>query len=265
MTSSPQTPNANAERNLLRYTGQNYQFVPAYARNRDPTTNDLRDPRNQGYYSLPSVWINTASQEIWVLVKRVSIQNGGATWVPLSGGAGSVIMLQTDIVDTDIPPGGIPAFSGTVSPNLGAIRISGDNGIKSVSTFDGVTGIPNNMTLRFISGEAITSDGGGQSKVCLTQGIPSNSSMTIQIVASGYSQDNLAVGAYGTCVVKNVSGTSSVINSADLIVNKESALSNCNVTVTASGTSLQVNVIGQATKTINWTVVLPGISVASAT
>ncbi len=87
MTSSPQSPNANAERNTLKYQGQNYQFIPSYVRNRDPTNNDLRDPKNQGYYPKPSMWLNSVTKAIWLLVNttaiNINVPTSGATWVEL--------------------------------------------------------------------------------------------------------------------------------------------------------------------------------------
>lgn len=164
--------------------------------------------------------------------------------------------FATDIEDLTV--GAAAAAGGSVVPQSNILRVAGDNGITSVET-----SIPGDLQLRFIRGEATTSDGLGQTQIAITQAILVNSTMTIQIIVAGYSTDNFGIGAYGTAVVKNVAGTLSIINTVDLIVNKDSPdLDSANVTVTTVGTNLLVNVIGVAGKTIKWTACLPGIVVS---
>lgn len=162
--------------------------------------------------------------------------------------------FTTDLLDLTV--GAAPAAQGTVVPQLNILRVAGDNGIKSVETSN-----PGDLILRFVRGSTTTV--GAQTQTAVTQTILSNATMTIQIIVAGFSDDNLGIGAYGTAVVKNVAGTLSLINTVDLIVNKDAGLDASNVTVTTSGTNLQVNVVGVAGKTIVWTACLPGIVTSS--
>ena len=158
----------------------------------------------------------------------------------------------TDLEDLTVPAA--PAAGGSVVSVTNILRVAGDNGIKTVETSN-----PGDLQIRFIRGETTTSDGAGQTQTVISQQILNNATMTIQIIVAGFSADNLGIGAYGTASVKNVAGTLSLLDPLDLIVNKDAALGAANVTVTTSGTSLQVNVVGVAGKTIKWTACLPGI------
>lgn len=165
----------------------------------------------------------------------------------------------TDLEDLTVGPA--PAALGSVVPQSNILRIAGDNGIKSVETSN-----PGDLQIRFIRGSETTSDGDGQTQTVITQAILNNATMTIQIIVAGYSTDNLGIGAYGTAVVKNVAGTASLINTVDLIVNKDAGvgeLGSANVTVTTLGANLLINVVGVAGKTITWTACLPGIVTSS--
>lgn len=162
--------------------------------------------------------------------------------------------FSTDLEDLTV--GASALAQGSVVPQSNVLRIAGDNGIKSVET-----SIPGDLQLRFIRGSTTTN--GAVTQTAITQPILSNATMTIQIIVAGYSVDNLGVGAYGTAVVKNVAGTLSLINTVDLIINKDSGLDSANVTITTSGTNLLLNVVGVAGKTITWTACLPGIVTSS--
>ncbi len=162
----------------------------------------------------------------------------------------------TDLEDLTV--GAAAAAGGAVVPQASVLRVAGDNGIKSVETSN-----PGDLQIRFIRGSTVTSDGAGQTQTAITQAILTDATMTIQILIAGFSSDNLGIGAYGTAAVKNVAGTLTLLDPVDLIVNKDAALNTANVTVTTSGTNLLVNVVGVATKTITWTVCLPGIVTSS--
>lgn len=166
----------------------------------------------------------------------------------------------TDINDTTITT--VPVAGGTAVPVANILRVSGDNGITTVATPN--ADIPNNVTIRFIRGDTQTV--GAQTKNVISQPTLTNSVLTIQIIVAGFSTDNLGIGAYGTAVVKNIAGTASLLNTVDLIVNKDAGageLGAANITVTVSGANLLVNVVGVAGKTIDWGACLPGIVVSS--
>jgi hypothetical protein len=115
MTSSPQSPNSDSSRNLLKYSGQNYQFLPTYRRNRAPDHNDLRDPLNQGYYPVPSIWIDTSDLNVYILVKAEALRNGGALWVLFSTAAGDLLNIQVDTNGLGINNPVVPTAAGTIS------------------------------------------------------------------------------------------------------------------------------------------------------
>lgn len=165
--------------------------------------------------------------------------------------------FTTDINDTAIQPGDIPAAAGTSTATAHILRLSGDNGIKTVST---PTAAGNNVTFRFIRGSNSTN--GAATANLITQAVLTDSTMTIQIIVAGFSADGFGIGAYGTAVVKNVAGVASLVNTVDLIVNADAALAACNVTVTTAGGNLLVNVLGAAGKIITWGSCLPGIVVS---
>ena len=161
--------------------------------------------------------------------------------------------FSLDINDTAIVPGDIPASAGSAVPVANVLRVSGDNGIKTIAT----PNAPGNATIRFIRGETTTV--GFASSVCLTQPVVNNTTLTIQIIIAGYGDNNDAIGAYGTAVVKNVGGTASLIEEVDLIVNADTSLIACDFNVLTSGANLEVNVTGVPGVTIAWTTALPGI------
>lgn len=141
-------PNADNSRSVTRYLGQNYQFCPFYSRTRDPTTGDIRDPRNQGYYPFAAMWINKSvsplnnkANNLWALVQ---IANNLATWILLSGGSsGPMLALLGGANTTNFPAAG-------VVPNaLGQITIATDANI----AIDG--GTLNQVTFSLVGGHAI--------------------------------------------------------------------------------------------------------------
>lgn len=116
--------NADSFRNVTKYTGQNYRFTPTYSRKKDPTTSDLRDPGNQGYYPLNSFWVNTTNQNLWVLTGFSTAVVSGITrttalWEMLStGGAGPVTDLAGDDSVKVVPTAlGVINLVGTVVAN----------------------------------------------------------------------------------------------------------------------------------------------------
>jgi hypothetical protein len=239
-------------------SGNTYQQLPIKSP-RDPISftipgayYDIADP-DGGTYRIDRKWLNQKNNNYWRY-------QGNGVWVMESDQAGAVLSFATDLSDPTVLSTDIAVPQGTSIPVAGIMRLAGDNGIKTVqpTMVNGVT------IIRFIRGNATTSDGGGQTKVCVDQEIPNNTALTIQIVTSGLSLDGFGVGAYGTAIVKNVGGTCTLVNTTGLLVSKDSAIGSANVTVTISGTFLLVNVTGQAGKTINWTTCLPGISVSPA-
>lgn len=165
--------------------------------------------------------------------------------------------FTTDLNDTTIVAADIPAPLGTAIPAANVLRVSGDDGIKTVATPNAAG---NNYTVRFVRGRTTTS--GAATSNLITQSVLSNTTMTIQIIISGFGNNNDGVGFYGTAVVKNVAGIASLINTTDIIKNSDASLAGTNVTVTTSGSDLLVNVVGVAGVDIQWGGCLPGITVS---
>lgn len=126
------TPNADAARNVTKYLGQNYIFTPSYVRSRDPTTTDIKDPKNQGYYPYTALWINKTNNNLWSLVK---IANNIATWILLSGGTGPLLQITVPNGVTPIVPDGTGNMNFTSSG--GTVVITGSSAS------------PNNHTINF--------------------------------------------------------------------------------------------------------------------
>lgn len=107
MTFPPSNSYKDTFKNVLKYTGQNYRFVPTYLRNRDPIapfgeSPDIKPPEQQGYYPVNSLWTNTPGQRVFLLV---GIRNNLANWVLISGGGGGGGGQFIQIPDgTIIPP-----------------------------------------------------------------------------------------------------------------------------------------------------------------
>lgn len=147
------------------------------------------------------------------------------------------------------------ASPGSSTPVANVERIAGDHGIKTVVS----TGAPGVIFVRFISGYVQTV--GAQTVTAVNQATVINGTMTIQILGSGFDDLGNGVGFWGTAVVKNVAGVASIINTVDLVFQRDSSgtLNSANATVTASGSNILVNVVGVAGRTISWGVNLPGI------
>lgn len=160
--------------------------------------------------------------------------------------------VTTDLVDATTSA--LTLFTGTVVPQTNTLRLGGDNGIKTYA----VTLQPGALTIGFIRGDATTVN--VQTTAAITQAVPANSTMILQIIASGFADNNNGCGIYGTAVVKNVAGTVSVINTVDKITNADASLALVDLTVTGSGANFVVSVVGVAGRTITWNVVLPGVS-----
>lgn len=145
------TPNADSSRNVTRYLGQNYQFVPSYIHPRDPTTGDIRDPKNQGYYPVTSTWINRTNQNLWALVR---IANNLATWILLGNGSSGPLL------NIDVPLGVSPI----IPDGTGTITFTSTGTTISIT---GSSASPNNHTINFD-----TSAAGTVSEVTGDDGVP---------------------------------------------------------------------------------------------
>jgi len=99
--------------NPLSYMGENATTPPEfYSISRDPGVNDWQD------FMLCDLWLNTVTQNVWVLV---SLNNNQATWVMLAGGGfGPIIGLQPDVGAV------VHAIGGVVNIHNPPIQVDGN-------------------------------------------------------------------------------------------------------------------------------------------
>ncbi len=174
---------------------------------------------------------------------------GGTPSVPTS--------VTTDQVDS--VTAALVAPSGVVVPQLNTLRLGGDNGIATYA----VTLQPGALTIGFIRGAAATTDGVTVTPI-LTQSTNTNSVMTAQVLVAGFcTTNNAGIGAYATFVIKNIAGTASLVEQADFIRSADASISTPNpepqISVTVSGASWTLNVVGVTGLDFMWEACLPGI------
>jgi hypothetical protein len=136
--------------NPLAYMGVEPSMPPnMYMSPESPTPNDVQN------FNLGDFWVDTTTQQLWVLVSQ---QRGVATWITLFGGS-------ADSFVTD---------SGTATPSGGILNVNGDglNILTSGSgntitirenpdpVFGNVT-IEDSLTLPFLTGGVLVSNGSG--------------------------------------------------------------------------------------------------------
>lgn len=173
-----------------------------------------------------------------------------------AGSLPPTVLEQFDLDISDATILSVAAAGGSAVPVSHAIRITGDNGITTVA----LPNVPGAFEIRFSRGEVQTV--GAVTSNVITLPLVNNSTITLQIIATGYSDNNEGIGGYGTITVKNVAGVASLVGTSgpvDLLISADSSLTSGTVTVTVAGGSLLVNVKGVAGRIINWTVALPGI------
>jgi hypothetical protein len=132
------TTSSDSFRNVTRYQGQDYRFVPTYLRPRDPhsptsASNDIKPKEQQGYYPVTSLWTNSTNGNIWALA---GIVNNLANWVMLSGGSSGPLLNIT------VPNGTSPI----VPDGLGTMHFTSNAGTVVIT---GSSASPNNHTINF--------------------------------------------------------------------------------------------------------------------
>lgn len=132
------TTSSDSFRNVTRYQGQDYRFVPTYLRNRDPITPaqspDIKPKENQGYYPVSSLWTNTTNGNVWLLskiAKSITTINTVATWILItSGGSGPMLMV------------GVPLGTSPITPDVnGLINFTSTGGTVQITGSAGGTGL----------------------------------------------------------------------------------------------------------------------------
>lgn len=254
--------NSDNSRNVIKYTGQNYQFTPAYARNRDPTTNDIRDPKNQGYYPFTALWINKTNSNLWALVK---IANNLATWILLSaGGVGPSVQFP-------VPNGTSPVVAdagGNVTLTSTANTVTITGGLNTIN-FDLTNGAP----LDKIGVDASTPPGtnpvlpSGTGQINITGGQVATGTIGANVIRT----NSVAVNAFKIEIQR-----STAVAATDSTKNGVSHYSNAQFAVDANGFVTLAGGTGPAIQSLTGDDALPivptagninltGVTVASAT
>jgi len=155
----------------------------------------------------------------------------------------------TDFVDLTIPAA--PIAGGTVVPQAHILRVAGGNGIATYQTSN-----PGDLFISFQQAKGVTV---GSQTFQTSFPVPSNTTLTFQVIIAAFADNSDGAGCYGSIICKNVAGTASIISAIDLLLAFDSTLNGINVTASTSGANMQINCLGIAGRTINWTVSFPGI------
>lgn len=115
----------------------------------------------------------------------------------------------------------------------------------------------NVILVRFQRGEVQTV--GATTDTAFSFTLNNNTTLTLQLIVSGFADNNDSLGGYSTVTVKNVAGVSTIIDAGDLVINTDTSLDGSYFIVDTSGADFRVRVTGVAARTINWSVALPGI------
>lgn len=155
------TTSSDSYRNVTRYQGQDYRFVPTYLRSRDPfspqsASTDIKPKENQGYYPVTSLWTNTSNGNIWALKGIVS---NLANWVLISGGGGGGGNFLGLTLDPAVSSGMSP-----VQPDPNFIELSSDGSINFLGTAGEIslTALPvlNSLAFHVPAGTLVNPTGG---------------------------------------------------------------------------------------------------------
>lgn len=154
---------------------------------------------------------------------------------------------------------------GTVIANNNKVYVLGNPplpvGTNGIVTQAFQTDAPNDtIHVKFIEGDVVTSDGGGQTQSIITIQTATNAGFTFTALFSAReSATGLVFG--GRLVIIGVNNADTVTIAAELekVSGGDGALSGCTFGVSAAGPNFSLTVTGVAGRTINWTAIMPGI------
>jgi len=147
---------------------------------------------------------------------------------------------------------------GTAVPSNNKLYILGTNGIV---TYSETTDAANDtVQVAFAGGTTITSDGAGQTQTILTFTTSTDSCFTLQAMFAAYEPaTGLAFGGRLLVICKNNAGTVSIVSELENVGGGDAALITCSFNASGAGALLDLVVTGVAGKTIDWSVITPGI------
>lgn len=148
---------------------------------------------------------------------------------------------------------------GLVTPSNNKVYVDGTNGI--ITRAQTTDAADDTIQIGFANGEATTSDGAGQTQTALQFTTTTNSAFTVTALFSAFEPaTNLAFGGRLLIICKNVAGVVSIVAELENIDVGDAAIAACSFTAAGAGALLNLNVTGIAGRTINWTVITPGIT-----
>jgi hypothetical protein len=180
---------------------------------RNPTINDYSN------FTLQCQWLNSETQQLWVLVSQ---EGGQGTWKEITGGGGGGIQTITGDLggavpgdgsnNIDLHGGGHYVFTGNPGANL--ITLSDDGTISYSYTADVGTAAPSANNLNIIGSGAISTSGAGDTITISAAGTvavqidgDSGSATPIAGILNVFGGDNITTSAAGNTVTAAVSGT----------------------------------------------------------
>jgi|SRR5208282_3651181 len=156
--------------------------------------------------------------------------------------------FTTDLQDTTTAS--FPVATGTVVPQANILRATGINGIQTYQS----TLVPGVLEIGYNSGRVTTTDG---STVTALTIIPvNNSAQAYQFLIVGYDAINgICFGGQLVAICRVVAGVATVLPVPDKFFDQDAALASAAFSITASGSSVLVQVTGVVGHTIDWAVI----------
>jgi len=150
----------------------------------------------------------------------------------------------------DLSVGAVAAPLGSVTPQLNILRVIGGNGIQTIET-----SVAGNLLVRFIRTQLTTSGAVTDFfEISLSVGV-----VTYNLILSALGSNAEGIGMYGNFVAKKILGVASVVGTVDILIQKDTNMVAADVTITAVGDKIRVNVLGVAGVDITWNLCFPGI------
>lgn len=217
----------------LTYTGPDIAIVPIVESSRAPTVNDKN-------YPIDCLWRETTNRVLYWLS---GFDITGALWVNISAGGAGLMSTLSDTANTKVNPDG----TGNIKLNGGTSNISivsDVGGFKlDFSIANQISGVA--TTVGAVTGDAITMALGAT---------PGTYQFNVRVAAFNPAAGGgpLSAGYELVYAFRTTGVASSLIGTAEKVVNEEAGLTAANVNAVASGNNMIVRVLGVAGKTINW-------------